>query len=191
MPHQLHRGLRHPRRRSHRPTTPMGFTLRAVVLCQIEDLVDLGLRDRWFAATTLADLTQLRQTLLGEPLTPTLHRAGDTDNARDRRVGHTMAAISNALARTTSRCAPDCDRPTTPAPHAVQPTSPTLARAVSCRNHIEPIANYLQDTPLVVLTPPAGTSSMDKLRLLAVVGRQSLTGQPDRDTATSPGDLGE
>ena len=41
---------------------------------------------------------------------------------------------------------------------------------------------------LVVLTPPAGTSSMDKLRLLAVLGRQSLTGQHDRDTATRPGD---
>lgn len=27
---------------------------------------------------------------------------------------------------------------------------------------------------LVVLTPPAGTSSLDKLRLLAVVGRQSV-----------------
>ena len=40
---------------------------------------------------------------------------------------------------------------------------------------------------LVVLTPPAGTASMDKLRLLAVVGRQSLEDQHDRDTATSPG----
>jgi hypothetical protein len=37
---------------------------------------------------------------------------------------------------------------------------------------------------LVVLTPPAGTSSMDKLHLLAVVGRQCLEAQPDRATAT-------
>jgi hypothetical protein len=37
---------------------------------------------------------------------------------------------------------------------------------------------------LVVLTPPAGTSSMDKLHLLAVLGRQSLRSQPDRATAT-------
>jgi MmyB-like transcription regulator ligand binding domain len=33
---------------------------------------------------------------------------------------------------------------------------------------------------LVVLTPPAGTSSMDTLRLLTVVGRQSLERQDDR-----------
>src|ERR1700694_5215891 len=121
MPYQLHRRLRHPCRSSHRPTAPMGFTLRAVVLCQIDDLVDRGLRDRRFAATALADLTHLRQTLLGEPGTPTLHRrrrprqrftdAGDTDNDAAIAVLATpSAAISSALARTTSRCAPDCDR---------------------------------------------------------------------------------
>ncbi|MDT5224979.1 MAG: hypothetical protein QOG19_2386, partial [Mycobacterium sp.] len=45
----------------------MSFTLGSIVLSQIQDLVDLGLRDGRFAATTLANLTQLRQTLLGEP----------------------------------------------------------------------------------------------------------------------------
>jgi transcriptional regulator with XRE-family HTH domain len=40
---------------------------------------------------------------------------------------------------------------------------------------------------LVVLTPPAGTSSMDKLRLLAVVGRQSVERQHDPATATNQG----
>jgi transcriptional regulator with XRE-family HTH domain len=44
---------------------------------------------------------------------------------------------------------------------------------------------------LVILTPPAGTSSMDKLRLLAVVGRQPVEGPHDRDTATSPREPGE
>ncbi|BBZ45888.1 helix-turn-helix transcriptional regulator [Mycobacterium parmense] len=38
---------------------------------------------------------------------------------------------------------------------------------------------------LVVLTPPAGTSSMDRLRLLAVVGRQSL--QPQHDAVGPQG----
>jgi transcriptional regulator with XRE-family HTH domain len=40
---------------------------------------------------------------------------------------------------------------------------------------------------LVVLTPPAGTSSMDKLRLLAVVGRQSVESQHDCASAMSVG----
>jgi transcriptional regulator with XRE-family HTH domain len=40
---------------------------------------------------------------------------------------------------------------------------------------------------LIVLTPPAGTSSMDKLRLLAVVGSQSVETRHDQATATSPG----
>ena len=150
VPHQLHRRLRHPRRGSHRPTAPMGFTLRAVVLRQIEDLVDLGLRDRRFTATTLADLTQLRQTLLAEPVTPAPHHAGDTDNDAAIAVLATpSAAISSALALITSRCAPDCDRATTQGPHVVLPTSPTQARVVSCRNHNDPIANLLQDTPLL------------------------------------------
>ncbi|MGA8330816.1 MAG: hypothetical protein WB777_16160 [Mycobacterium sp.] len=57
--------------------------------------------------------------------------------------------------------------------------------------HVGPIAldcEVLATTDgqqLVVLTPPAGTSSMDKLRLLAVVGRQSVGGQHDSATATN------
>src|SRR6478752_8246887 len=43
---------------------------------------------------------------------------------------------------------PTATAPTTQAPHVVLPTSPTQARVVSCRNHIQPIANLLQDTPL-------------------------------------------
>jgi transcriptional regulator with XRE-family HTH domain len=39
------------------------------------------------------------------------------------------------------------------------------------------------DQRLVVLTPPAGTSSMDKLRLLAVVGRQPVERQDARASA--------
>ena len=94
MPHQLHRRLRHPRRSSHRPTAPMGFTLRPVVLCQIDDLVDLGLRDSTVCGRRpLANLTQLHQTLLGEPVTlqlvakhpgraPTTMRSPETSTKR-------------------------------------------------------------------------------------------------------------
>src|SRR6476659_3547955 len=98
----------------------MGFTRRAVVLCQIDDLVDLGLRDRRFAATTLANLTQLRQPFLGEPVSQLFTDAGDTDNDRAIAVLATpSAAISSALARTTSRCAPTATAPMTQAPHVV------------------------------------------------------------------------
>src|SRR6476661_1594956 len=46
---------------------------------------------------------------------------------------------------------PTSTAPTTQAPHVVLPTTPTQARVVSCRNHIQPIANLLQDTPLALL----------------------------------------
>jgi hypothetical protein len=89
----------------------MGLALWTIVQGQIHDLVDGVLRDRLLSAATLPDLRELDQPILGEPGAPPLTEAGDTDNARAMAVfARPSAAISSALARTTSRCVPDCDR---------------------------------------------------------------------------------
>ena len=105
----------------------MGFTLRTVVLCQIDDLVDLRLRDRRFAATTLANLTQLRQTLLGEPChansSPTPETP--TTTARSQCWPHRQPPSAAPWPAPPPDAHPTATAPTTRAPHVVLPTSPT------------------------------------------------------------------
>ena len=90
-PHLLHSRFRHPGGRSHRPAAPMDFTGRAVVQCQIHDLIDLVLRDRLLATPTLADLGELDQPLLSEPGAPPADRRRRyRQRPRDSRVRQTV-----------------------------------------------------------------------------------------------------
>ena len=90
----------------------MGFTLRAVVLRQIDDLVDLRLRDRPLRPRPLRTCPNFAKPSSVNRSRQLLTDPGETDNdaAAIAVLATPSAAINNALARTTSRCTPDCDR---------------------------------------------------------------------------------
>src|SRR6476619_3910156 len=112
-PHPLHGVLRDSDRLGHRPATPVGLALRTIVLRQIQDLLNRLLRDRRLTTATLANLAQPCHPILGEPCPPVRHRGRRHDNAcAIAELATPCDAINNAFARTTSRCAPDCDRAT-------------------------------------------------------------------------------
>ena len=83
-PDPLHRLRGHPHLLGHRPARPVRLTLGRGIPCQLDDLVDLGLRDRCLPATTLPDLPELGQPLDREPVPPRRHRRrADPDLRRD------------------------------------------------------------------------------------------------------------
>src|SRR5882672_9653233 len=68
-----------------------GQPLRAVVQCQMHDLVDFLLRDRLLPTPALADLRELDQPLLGEPGAPPADRRWrHRHRPRDSRVRQTV-----------------------------------------------------------------------------------------------------
>ena len=89
----------------------MRLALRAAFLGERHDLLDRGVRDRGLAASTLTDLPELDQTVPANRVRQFATVVRDTDTvAAIVAFAAPSAAISKALARTTSRCAPDCDR---------------------------------------------------------------------------------
>ena len=73
-PDPLDRRLRHPDLRRHRPTGPMSLPVGLGTLCQLDDLLDLGLRDDRLPAPPLPHLPKLGQPLRGESDPPRRHR---------------------------------------------------------------------------------------------------------------------
>ena len=79
------------------------------------------------------------QTVLGEPGAPVRSPCPATPTTwqRSSRSATPSAAISNALARTTSRCAPTATEPTTPTPRAVLRHLQRRHRFAHARNHTQ------------------------------------------------------
>jgi hypothetical protein len=91
VPHPLRGRRGHPSLGGHRPARPVGLAVRRGMPCQINDLVDLLLRDRGFPATPGPDLPQLRQAVLGEPGPPRPNRCRLHPYLHgDPRVRHTI-----------------------------------------------------------------------------------------------------
>jgi hypothetical protein len=91
-------------------TRPVGVTLGLGVQGQLDDLGDLLFADRGLAAAPPADLTQLGQPVLGEPVSPRADGA-DRDPIRCAMwlLATPSAASSSALARWTCRCGAACE----------------------------------------------------------------------------------
>ena len=88
----------------------MGVTLGLGVQGQLDDLGDLLLADRGLAAASPADVTQLVQPFLGEPVPPRADGADrDPDMLFDVALATPAAASSSALARWTCRCGAACE----------------------------------------------------------------------------------
>src|SRR5665811_1246374 len=84
----------------------MRFTGRLFVLCQADDLLDLGRRDPRFTATPFTHLAELGQPLISEPAPPRADRDRGNPNRRsDLGVSHTVGGHQQTVARLTSRCA--------------------------------------------------------------------------------------
>ena len=82
----------------------MRLALRAVFLGECHDLLDRGVGDRGLAASTLADLPNLTRPSSVKRVRQFATVLRDTDNlAAIVAFDAPSAAISNALARTTSR----------------------------------------------------------------------------------------
>src|SRR6516225_10988810 len=88
-PHPLHGVLGDARLLGHRPATPMRLTVRSGIPCQIQDVIDLRLRNGWLSAATRPHLAELGDTVLDKPRTPRLHSCrAHGDLLPDPSIGH-------------------------------------------------------------------------------------------------------
>ena len=81
------------------------------MLCQADDLLEIGRRDPRLATTPRTHLAELGQPLVSEPAPPRAGRDRVTPTAAAiLALATPSAAINNTLARFTSRCAAAKDR---------------------------------------------------------------------------------
>src|SRR5665811_1147329 len=76
----------------------MRFTGRLFVLCQADDLLEIGCRDPRLATTPRTHLAELGQPLVSEPAPPRADRDRGSPNRRgDLGVGHTVGGHQQHL----------------------------------------------------------------------------------------------